>query len=58
MNDAGSQVRRFGESIQARARGEEPPEDGYRGDYVGDLAERIEGAGAADPDEPPRRASS
>ena len=25
------QVRRFGESIQARARGEEPPEDGYHG---------------------------
>ena len=30
VNDAGTQVRRFGESIQARARGEEPPEDGYR----------------------------
>ena len=31
VNDAGSQVRRFGESIRARARGEEPPDDGYRG---------------------------
>ena len=29
-----SQVLRFGESIKARARGEEPPEDGYHGDYV------------------------
>jgi arginyl-tRNA synthetase len=51
VNDAGSQVRRFGESIQARARGEEPPEDGYQGDYVTELAERIEGAADADPDE-------
>ena len=51
VNDAGSQVQRFGESIQARARGEEPPDDGYRGDYVVELAERIEGAADADPDE-------
>jgi arginyl-tRNA synthetase len=51
VNDAGSQVQRFGESIQARARGEEPPEDGYRGDYVSELAERIEGAADADADE-------
>jgi arginyl-tRNA synthetase len=51
VNDAGSQVQRFGESIQARARGEEPPEDGYRGCYVSELAERIEGAADADADE-------
>jgi arginyl-tRNA synthetase len=51
VNDAGSQVLRFGESIQARARGEEPPEDGYRGDYVVELAERIEGAAEADVEE-------
>jgi arginyl-tRNA synthetase len=51
VNDAGSQVQRFGESIQARARGEEPPDDGYRGDYVTELAERIDGAADADPDE-------
>ena len=50
VNDAGSQVRRFGESIQARARGEEPPDDGYRGDYVVELAELIDGAADADPD--------
>jgi len=49
VNDAGSQVRRFGESIKARARGEEPPDDGYRGEYVRELAERIEGAADADP---------
>jgi arginyl-tRNA synthetase len=51
VNDAGGQVRRFGESIQARARGEQPPEDGYRGDYVTELAQRIGGAADADPDE-------
>jgi arginyl-tRNA synthetase len=50
VNDAGSQVRRFGESIQARARGEAPPDDGYQGDYVRELAERIDGAADADPD--------
>jgi arginyl-tRNA synthetase len=51
VNDHGSQVRRFGESIRARAYGEEPPEDGYRGAYVTELAERLEGAADADPDE-------
>ncbi len=50
VNDHGSQVRLFGESIQARARGEEPPEGGYRGDYVTELAGRIDGAAAADAD--------
>src|ERR671933_486800 len=51
LNDYGSQVRRFGDSIRARARGEEPPSDGYHGAYVTELAERIEGAADADPDE-------
>jgi arginyl-tRNA synthetase len=49
VNDHGSQVLRFGESIQARARGEEPPEGGYRGDYVGELAERVPDATGGDP---------
>jgi arginyl-tRNA synthetase len=49
VNDAGTQVRKFGESIQARAQGEEPEE--YKGDYVAGLAERISGAADADPDE-------
>ena len=43
VNDYGSQVRRFAESIRARARGEEPPDDGYRGDYVADLASLDDG---------------
>ena len=55
VNDAGSQVQRFGESIRARARAEEPPDDGYRGDYVAELAARIEGAAGADADELARR---
>jgi arginyl-tRNA synthetase len=49
VNDHGSQVLRFGESIKARARGEEPPEDGYRGDYVGVIAEQLPGAADGDP---------
>src|SRR5918999_2168076 len=53
VNDAGTQVRKFGESIQSRARGEEPEE--YRGDYVAGLAERIEGAAGGDPDEVAKR---
>ena len=50
FNDTGAQVRRLGESIRARARGEAPPEDGYQGDYVRDLAEQIPGAADADAD--------
>jgi arginyl-tRNA synthetase len=55
LNDTGGQVRRFGESIQARARGEEPPADGYHGEYVAELAAAIENAAEADPGELARR---
>jgi arginyl-tRNA synthetase len=41
-NDAGAQMDRFRASVDAARRGEEPPEDGYRGDYVRELAE-VEG---------------
>ena len=51
FNDGGGQVRRLGESILARARGEEPPEDGYQGEYVAEVAERIPGAAGLSPDE-------
>ncbi|MFL5914052.1 MAG: arginine--tRNA ligase [Gaiellaceae bacterium] len=37
-NDAGGQMERFRASVDAVRRGEEPPEDGYRGAYVNDLA--------------------
>ncbi|HSZ13255.1 MAG TPA: arginine--tRNA ligase [Solirubrobacteraceae bacterium] len=49
VNDAGSQVRKLGESIQALARGQEVPEDGYKGDYVVDLMRRLPDAASADP---------
>jgi len=44
VNDAGSQVRKFGESIKALAEGREAPQDGYKGEYVAELALSIEGA--------------
>jgi arginyl-tRNA synthetase len=44
VNDAGTQVAKLGESILALARGEEVPRDGYKGEYVKELAERVEGA--------------
>src|SRR5947209_929150 len=50
VNDHGSQVRRFGESILARAQGREPPEDGYRGEYVTELASEIPAADEMDAD--------
>jgi arginyl-tRNA synthetase len=37
-NDAGAQMERFHASIEAVRRGEEPPEDGYRGEYIKELA--------------------
>jgi arginyl-tRNA synthetase len=37
-NDAGSQMERFHASVEAIRRDEEPPEDGYRGDYMNELA--------------------
>ena len=55
VNDQGGQIERFGDSIAARARGEEPPPDGYQGAYVAELAERIEGAPALDARELARR---
>jgi arginyl-tRNA synthetase len=45
VNDAGSQIERFAESIAARMRGEDPPEDGYAGEYVTELAERLRADG-------------
>jgi arginyl-tRNA synthetase len=43
-NDAGAQMDRFRASVEARRRGEEPPEDGYHGAYIAELA--------ANPDDP------
>lgn len=51
VNDAGRQVRLFGESIQARATGGVIPEGGYEGDYVADLATQLGATADDDPDE-------
>jgi arginyl-tRNA synthetase len=48
VNDGGSQIGRFADSIAARMRGEEPPEEGYAGAYVTAIAERLQ-AGGVDP---------
>ena len=50
VNDGGAQVERFALSIAARMTGGEPPEDGYSGEYVAELAEEIarEGIDPAD----------
>jgi arginyl-tRNA synthetase len=37
-NDSGAQMEKFRASVEARRRGEEPPEDGYHGAYVEELA--------------------
>jgi arginyl-tRNA synthetase len=38
LNDVGGQLDTFGASLYARYRDEEPPEDGYRGDYLVEMA--------------------
>lgn len=41
FNDHGSQIDHFVDSLIARARGEEPPENGYGGEYITDIANRV-----------------
>jgi arginyl-tRNA synthetase len=41
INDAGRQVQLFGASILAARQGEPPPEDGYVGDYIRELAAEL-----------------
>lgn len=43
LNDAGSQLEAFGASLVARYEGREPPEDGYRGEYLVEMAVRMRG---------------
>ncbi len=45
VNDAGGQIGRFADSIAARMAGTEPPEDGYEGEYVTELGQRIAAEG-------------
>jgi arginyl-tRNA synthetase len=50
VNDAGAQIARFADSVAARMEDREPPEDGYGGDYVAELAQRLAAEGL-DPDD-------
>src|SRR5947209_5305824 len=56
FNDAGNQIRLLGESVRARARGEDVPEGGYRGEYVVELVAAIPGAADGDVDDLAARA--
>ena len=57
FNDHGAQIDRFARSLLARARGLEAPEDGYGGQYIQDIADRVIAdevtAGRTDPRELP-----
>ena len=55
VNDFGSQIEKFAESIRARAKGEEPPEGGYQGEYVKGLADRIDGTAEMETDDLAKR---
>ncbi|WP_182111662.1 MULTISPECIES: arginine--tRNA ligase [unclassified Actinotalea] len=52
FNDHGAQIDRFARSLLARARGLEAPEDGYGGQYIADIADRViaDAAAAGEPD--------
>ncbi len=43
FNDHGAQIDRFAISLLAVARGEQPPEDGYVGSYIADIAASVVG---------------
>jgi len=55
VNDYGSQIVRFGESLQARARGDDVGEGGYKGAYIEELAAQIPDAATAPVDAVARR---
>lgn len=42
FNDAGSQIDRFARSLLAAAKGEPPPEDGYAGAYLAEIAQQVQ----------------
>jgi arginyl-tRNA synthetase len=41
INDAGNQMDLFGQSVVAKALGQEPPEGAYPGEYIDDLADEL-----------------
>lgn len=52
FNDHGSQIDRFARSLYARAMGHEAPEDGYGGQYIAEIADRVraDARAAGEPD--------
>lgn len=52
FNDHGSQIDHFAASLYAFVAGEEPPENGYGGQYIQDIADQVlvEAMAAGDPD--------
>lgn len=48
LNDFGNQLETFRASLMARYRGEEPPEDGYHGPYLAEMAGRMRAELGAD----------
>lgn len=51
LNDAGNQLDTFARSLLARYRGEEPPEDGYHGEYLIEMAQLLRSELGNDVDE-------
>ena len=43
FNDHGAQIDRYARSLLARAKGEAVPEDGYAGQYIDEIAQRVVG---------------
>jgi arginyl-tRNA synthetase len=41
LNDAGNQLELFAASLMARYRGQEPPDGGYQGQYITEMAQRM-----------------
>jgi arginyl-tRNA synthetase len=52
VNDAGAQIDRFAESQLAVAKGDPPPENGYAGSYIAEVAARVLWTHPGLPDEP------
>ncbi|MDM7830879.1 arginine--tRNA ligase [Cellulomonas edaphi] len=52
FNDHGAQIDRFARSLLARAQGRPAPEDGYGGEYITEIADRViaDAAAAGEPD--------
>ncbi len=53
VNDTGGQIRALGRSLLALRRGDDVPEQGYRGAYVAELAAEYQGPDAASPGSAP-----